>query len=151
LLSLFAVNLAFLWHRTVLRLFHREEIKPLSTRAILSLVIFFIGVGFLLDFSIGSVVFVREGATIMLLGAVVAQAMALRGYDIFIPNSLLTIVGSLALTLVLIESTFVLFLLESRTPKTQREFLRLMTSSEIRKHGAAWSQPISVSKPPWRI
>jgi hypothetical protein len=150
MLILYGLNLVLFWRKSVRRVLYQRLKEQLSPGPLISLALVAVSAVFLIDFGIGIGLQLNPPiwVTIVLLGVLLLQVKALRGQLTFALSHLALITCSVVLAVVLLESIFVLFLLESRTPKNQREFLRLMTSSEIRKHNSGWSQPISVPKPP---
>ncbi len=138
LLTLAAVNLGLLWRKLVRRVSYQHLIERLAPGPLLSLLLVVISVIFLLDF-LGLPRTPSDWVTIVLLGVLFIQVETLREQPIFMSSHLALLFCSLSIALLLLESIFVLFLVESRIPKSQAEFLRLMSSG--------WPNPISVSKP----
>jgi hypothetical protein len=146
-LFLYGLNLVLLFSRAAFSGVYQQAIKQPSTQELLALIILFVSVVFLFSFLRGSLN-VRDGLTIVLLVGILVQTGVLWQHVLLASTRVAPVAGSLALTLILLESIFALFLLvETVTPKNRREFVRLMTSPELRKHDSAWPQPIPVQKP----
>lgn len=142
LLILSALNLGLFWWKSVLRVSYQRLIERLSPGPVLSFLVVVISVIFLIDFviGIGAPHSPRDWIRLGLLGVLLFQVEASRERSIFTSSHLALLASSLAVTVILLEVVFVLCLAERQTPKSKREFLRLMASS--------WPGPISVPKPP---
>ncbi len=133
ILILCALHIGLLWRSAVQRLSYRKSIAP-PAALLLSLVVLIISTLFLFDFLIG----LPSWVVLALLIAFPVWMEPLRKHPFFIAN-LALLAGSLVLSVILLEWVFASFLLETQTPKSQREFLQLMSSK--------WPEPISVPKP----
>jgi len=142
LLILSALNLGLFWRLSLVRGSYRQLIKLFSGRPLISIAILVLAVALLIDFIIGipSTPSPSDWVNLALVMGILIQAEGLRRASGKLSGNLTLCACSLALTTILVELIFVLFLVEKTTPQNQEEFLRLMSSQ--------WSQPIPVPKPP---
>jgi len=149
MLILAGINLGLFWRLSVLRVSYRQLIRRFSGRTLISIAILILSVVLLIDLSIGipHTPTRSDWVNLALMMGILIQAEGLRRESGQLSGHLALCACSLMLTVILGEVMFVHFALESRTPKTQGEFLRLMTSDAIRKFNSAWPQPISLPKP----
>lgn len=149
LLILCALNLGLLWLKTVRRVSYQRLRERVSPGPLLSLLLVTIPVIFLMDLAgIDPPNSPGQWVNLMLFGVLALQVEALSERPVLMSNHLALLATSLGLTVILLELIFVFFLLDSRTPKTETEFFRLMTSNAIRKSDSAWPRPIPFAKPP---
>jgi len=145
LLTLAAINLCLSWRLSVLRVSYRQLMKRFLGRPLVSVAILILSVAFVIDLMIGIPHAQKPSDWVNLaLGmGILIQAEGLRRELGQLSGHLALCACSLTLAVILLELILVRFLLESRTPKSESEFLRLMASH--------WSQPISVQKPAGRF
>ncbi len=144
-LVLYSVNLAILFRRAALSDCNQQEIKQPSAQELLSLIVLFFSAVFLVDFL--TYLNVRDGLTIILVVGILVQTGALQqDFLLRAANYVAPVAGSVALTVIFLEAIFAFFLIETRTPKSQREYLRLMTSPELLMGDTAWPRSVPMAK-----
>ncbi|MGH7380664.1 MAG: alginate O-acetyltransferase AlgX-related protein [Candidatus Methylomirabilales bacterium] len=147
MLILAGINLGLFWRLSVLRVSYRQLTRRFSGRPLISIAILILSVVLLIDFIAGFPGAPSDWVNLALGMGILIQAEGLRRESGQFSGHLALCACSLMLTVILVELMFVHFVVDSRTPKTEGEFLRLMTSDVVRKHNSAWPQPISVAKP----
>lgn len=150
MLILAGINLGLFWRLSVLRVSYRQLIRRFSGRPLISMAILMVSLVFLSDLIVGvpSTPGPGDWVNLALVMGILIQIEGLRRESGQLLNHLALCACSLVLTVILVEMIFVFFLLDSRTPKTETEFFRVMTSNAIRKSDSAWPRPISFAKPP---
>jgi hypothetical protein len=144
LLLLAALNVALLWYRAARRISHRH---PMTESTVWSLVLFLISAAFVIDFASGLLEAAARAAasqwvSFALLAGISWQVTTLGRQPSLILGRLAAVSASFLVGIVLIELVFVAFLIDSRNPRNERDFLRVMSLD------GQWPQPVSRPKPP---
>lgn len=123
-----------------MRVSYGQLIKRFAGRPLISVGLLILFVGFLLDFIIGLPSRPSHWVYLGLILGILVQGEGLRKEPGQFSGQLALFAGSLVLMMIVSELIFVLFLVETQHPKSQREFLRLMSYHRL------WPEPISVAK-----
>ncbi len=147
ILILAGINLVLLLRSSVLGVSYRQLIRRFLGRPLIFIGILIVSLAFLMEFIMGAAQSPSDWVNLALGMGILIQVESLRRESGQLLNQLALCACSLVLTVILLEFIFVFFLLDSRTPKTEGEFFRLMTSNAVREDNSAWPQPISLAKP----
>jgi len=139
ILILLLINLALFWRASLRGVSYRQMLRGFTDRRLVPIIVLIISVAFLVDFITGPPGKPSDWLILTLLAALVIQGEGLRKETRAFPGYLALCSVSLVFSIIMLELVFGFFLFEGRTPKSQNEFLQLMSSQ--------WPQPISVTKP----
>jgi hypothetical protein len=138
-LLLCAVAVGLLWRQAVLRAYYEDAVTRISQPVLALMIVLALPLTFIYDLVIDRSLIVRSSFILLLVAGIVIQIRTL--WERLIPflGPLALFAWSTVVSVVLIESIFTFFLLQTQTPKTHRQFLQIVSPR--------WPQPVPVAKP----